>query len=474
MSERTPSEWLNILTKKLDSQIKKVESLRRYMTGQAPLPEMGENLREQWEKFQRKSVTNSAGLIVSTLAERIIPNGVTIGDGNNDALMGRARRIWRDNRLDVVFADAIYDCLGVGVAYLLIQADEDGKATITSEDPLQVYSVPDPLRPWKSVAAIKVWRDTIDKTDHLIIWADGMESHWSRQSYDGDKILSNVVGKWDLDTQAEYEGSVPVMRLDNKGYKSEFEDHTGLIDRINWGILQRLCTTAMQSFKQRALETPTEQAGDGLPEVDENGDQIDYKDIFVAGPGALWELPPGVKLWESSATDIRPMLDAVKDDWRELAAVTQTPLSIMLPDSANQSASGAEAPQKQLVSKARDRINRLQPAMALTLVKALKLEGTNLGEETLEVLFEPPHAVSITEKYAAAAQAKAAGESLESIQRNILGYSPEQIATDRQQRLSEQFALGLGAPTRPVSSIQAADKPSEELDGQTTENIPAK
>ena len=56
----------------------------------------------------------------------------------------------------------------------------------------------------------------------------------------------------------------------------------------------------------------------------------------------------------------------------------------------------------------------------------------------------PPATVSLTEKYAAAAQAKAAGEALETIQENILGYSPEQIAQDKQRRAEEQLALAAG------------------------------
>ena len=61
----------------------------------------------------------------------------------------------------------------------------------------------------------------------------------------------------------------------------------------------------------------------------------------------------------------------------------------------------------------------------------------------------PPHAVSLTEKYAAAVQARNAGEALETIQRNILGYSPEQIAQDKQRRAEEQIALAFALQDQP-------------------------
>lgn len=89
------------------------------------------------------------------------------------------------------------------------------------------------------------------------------------------------------------------------------------------------------------------------------------------------------------------------------------------------------------------------------MVKALQVEGVELDGQTVEVLFEPPHAVSMTEKYASAKMAREAGESLETIQRNILGYSPEQVAQDKQRRSEEQMAQALllaaqtaGTPTQ--------------------------
>ena len=208
----------------------------------------------------------------------------------------------------------------------------------------------------------------------------------------------------------------------------------------------------MQAFRQRALKSSEGSAG--LPSEDEAGNAIDYQAIFEPSPAALWELPPGVEIWESSQTQITEILSATKDDWRELAAETATPLSIMLPDAANQSAAGAEQPQKALLSKAGDRIERFKPALAYLIVKALAVEGIDLDEtETVEVLFVPPHAVSLTEKYAAAVQARNAGEALETIQRNILGYSPEQIAQDKQRRAEEQIALAFALQDKPQPQL---------------------
>ena len=114
---------------------------------------------------------------------------------------------------------------------------------------------------------------------------------------------------------------------------------------------------------------------------------------------------------------------------------------------------------QQLVFKAQDRILRFKPALAVMLVKALQVEGESLAGDTVEVKFAPPATVTMTERYAAAAQAKAAGEALETIQENILGYSPEQIAQDKQRRAEEQLALALNLTTQPPPTTSEEMQP---------------
>lgn len=458
---RTLAQWVDFLTQRMDQARPRIDRLRGYTNGNAPLPEMGPNLRKSWRNFQRRALANSGALIVDSLVERLMPNGILVGDSPNDPRAVQARRIWRDNRLDVTFKDAARDAATIGAGYLLITSDEDGRAVVTRERPEQLYVEPDPLRPWKAMAAVKVWRSVPDSLDHMVMWVDGTRSVWERSCYnDRRQLIERVQGKWDLVALDAFDGTPPVVILENKDRTGEFEAHTGLIDRINTGILYRLVTMAMQTYRQRALKVPKD--GGAIPETDEAGNAVDYQEIFEPGPGALWELPPGVEIWESQTVDLTPMLNAVKDDWRELAGETHTPLSAMLPDAANQSASGAEQPTRALVFKAEDRILRFKPALAVMLVRALAVEGVELDGDSVEVKFAPPATVSMTERYAAAAQAKAAGEALETIQENILGYSPEQIAQDKARRAEEQLALALGLTTPATRAEQEEAGQDEE------------
>lgn len=454
---KTPEEWLSYLTTRMDKARPRIDLLRSYTNGSSPLPEMGQNLAKSWLKFQRRARTNPGKLVVSALVDRLIPNGVTVGASDKTPAAVAAARIWRDNRLKVAFSDAIWDAATLGRGYLLVTQDEDGHACVTYELPEHMYVEPDPVRPWRALAAVKVWRDSAAGIDHLVMWVPGLRLAYTRSAYDKSKqLISRIAGDWCIDPSGvqSYEGAPPVIVLENRFGEGEFENVLDLIDRINWQTLQRLVIISMQAFRQRALKSAEGSAG--LPSEDEDGNAIDYQAIFEPSPAALWELPPGVEIWESSQTQITEILNATKDDWRELAVETSTPLSIMLPDSANQSASGAEQPQKALLSKAADRIERFKPALAYLMVRALAVEGIDLDEaETVEVLFVPPHAVSLTEKYAAAVQARNAGEALETIQRNILGYSPEQIAQDKQRRAEEQLALAFALQDKPQLTDEA-------------------
>jgi hypothetical protein len=451
----TPAEWLPILTKRLDDRAPRVTRLRDYTNGRAPLPEMGKNTRASWVAFQKKARTDFGGLCVGSLGDRIQSNGLSVGDAES-VESDQARRIWRDNRMDVQLADVVDDYLSTGVGYLVLGAGAGGAAVITREEPELFYAAPDPLRPMRSRAAVKVWRDLDAGVDFALVWAPGQRQRFARQSATGEGVLiRRAQGEWKpAGDVEEYDGDVPVVILERAAGQGLIEKHTDTIDRINLGKLQRLVTTAMQAYRQRAIK------GD-LPEKDEAGNTIDWAKTFEPAPGALWDLPEGIDIWESSPTDIRPLLDGETQDARDFAAVTRTPISVFVPDGANQSAEGAANATAGQVAQAWNEINRIEPGLEVVLVLALRIEGVDLPPEvTVDVSFQNPAYVSLSEKYAAAAQAKAAGVPVKTIMRDILGYSPEQIARADQERAEEQLnaaVLVAAATPAPAPVVTGGD-----------------
>jgi len=443
----TPAEWLPILTKQIDNGRPRITALRRYVDGDAPMPEMSRNTRAAWQQFQRKSRTNWGELIVEAVADRIIPIGIEVAGSTESDEAKAAQRIWRDNRMDVAFKKLIRDGLAYRDSYLIVGIDDDAQAVITAESPAYVTAATDPIRPWVVRAAIKVWRDPVAKTDYAYVWIRGGRQRFERPATRLGKLIARAESaSWVVSGEFEQiSGDIPIYPYENPSGYGEFERHTDLIDRINHGLLQRLVITAMQAFRQRALRR--KRPADGVPfdDDDSEGNDPDWSVVFEHAPGALWDLPEDMDIWESAITDVTQHLSAHKSDLRDLAAVTRTSLPMLIPDGANQSAAGAGELGAGMYLKAADRLQAVQIALAAALVKAMRVEGIE-PSGTVRVLFEAPERVSLTEKYAAAGQARAAGESWESIQRNILGRTPDQIARDAEARAREATPAAAEAP----------------------------
>ena len=452
----TPEEYLPILMKRLNKRLPEVKLSRRYVNGDAPLPEMGDNLRESWVAFQKKARTNYGGRTCQSLVGRIRPVGIRI---TNESAADVARRYWRDNRLGLVFEDAIWNAIATGYGYVLTQT-VDGRPVPTSERPEQMITIADPLQPWRAIAALKAWRDPVNGIDYATVWVPGLEQRFSRPSKDQYKRLRSLQEHgWESLSITEIDGGVPVHVLENEHREAEVTAHRDVIDRINTKKLQRLATEAMQAWRQRVIE------GD-LPAEDLDGNTIDYSTTFEAAPGAIWELPPGVTVKELSdgSAGIMAMLKGEENDVREYCGVTGTPMSAFMSDSQNQSAEGAMNAKEGEIAKAEKRISLFRPAMEGAIVDALREYGVDTSD-TVEIDFAPPAYVSWNEKAQASSQASGT-LSRRWIARNIWGMSEDQfreMETDLAAERLEVLTLATGESEKPGQDQAAMNQTFDAL-----------
>lgn len=458
-----------MLTRRLDQRRPATSTLRSHVDGNAPLPEMTQETRQSWQAFQKRSRTNWGKLVVDCVVDRVIPNGITVKGDPKNPLAVQAQRIWRDNRMDSVIKDWVRSGLTFGQSYLTAWAEGVGEnpadVAITSDSPESMYVATNPLQQWRPEAALKTWRDLDAEEDYAMLW---LKDRWVKfrrpaaitieRGVVSSTMLTNLAeGRWDRTGDEDRADGIPIVVFSNPGGVGEFEPHIDLINRINAGILERLVIMAMQAFRQRAI------TGGTLPDRDEDGNQIDYSRVFAPAPGALWNLPEGLELWESEQVNVEPLLAAAKDDVRQLSAVTRTPLPVLMPDNQNQSAEGAKATDSGFVFRCRDRISEAKLGAEAILVKALRLDGATVGDgDNVEVTFEFADRATLTEKYVAAKQAKDSGESWRGIQRNVLGRSPDQIAQDAIDQAQEALlTAAYTAPERPepAQPVPAAEEP---------------
>jgi hypothetical protein len=398
-----------------------------------------------YRRFLEIARLNVADLIVEAVTSRMAPVGFQTRADDVDG----DKACWEKfqaNHLDVGVREVFRDMAVYGQGLALVDPDD---GSIQALDPHLAAVEDTPGRPWEARAAVFAGRDDVAGVDEIIlVWHDADTGQvLMRRAVNPSKtsvIPSN--GRvwrpswkaWDwADDPVELSlPVVPVVPFTAKDGLGQFERHLASLDRINHTIFQRLVITVMQAFKQRWI------AGDlpaTYPDDDPSGlggQPVPYDQIFKTGPTALWMLPEGTKIQESSTTDINPLLTAVKDDLRQLAGVSQTPLYILDPEAAMGSAAGASASRETLVFKVEDM--QARAGDSLRTVMELAFQASGAPKQILKTMWAPPDRVGLAEKAQAASQA-ASSLPKRTIWREIWQYTPDQIEQAEQDMAEEAF-----------------------------------
>lgn len=413
----TPGWWMDRLFKKLSDRkrYERLEELTQRYQGNPPLPEGAEAARELFTAFQKKARTNYAELTVAAVSERMSPVGFRTAVDSDETGDDEAREIWDRARMNIVAADVHDMMLNLGEAYVIVGLmDEDHDVpVVTAEDPRWVVSESDPMNPYKLRAALKFLRDDIEGEDRAYLFLPGEvwvakrdapytqvgpmtgPMYWSPQNWSWVPERSGTLGHTQM----------CVIPFFNKDRMGEYEKHIDVLDRINYQTLNQLCTSALQAFKQRAIETSDEE---GLAEEDEDGNEIDYSKVFTSDPAAIWMLPPGAKIWESTPADLRQIMEINKNTVIEYAAVTRTPMYYLNPGGANQSADGAAQQRESLLFKTDDRIKRAGPQWAVTMsiIFLVMNQSERADLSKIQTQWASPLHLSLAEKADAASKVK--------------------------------------------------------------------
>jgi hypothetical protein len=443
--------WFHRLLKRLGDRQDRFDRLDRYYRGDPDLPWGPANVKQTFRAFQSKARINFPELIVDAVRERMKVTGFRTGAEGDDNGDADAWRIWQANSLDADSKLVHRDALSMSLGYVIVGGVDKsiGAPVITPEDPRQVITECDPVQRRKVRAGLKVFSDDASQADLAYLYLPGrvIRAQRVRENREGNNVSFDP-GAWDFaDQQLLPAAVVPVVEFPNRPKTGsqpmgEFESSIDSIDRINVMVLQRMMIAITQAFRQRAAK------GD-LPTTDDQGNPIDYGDIFTADPGALWLIPSGVELWESSVGDLTPILESVKADIRDLAATTRTPLHYLFPDAANGSAEGASLMREGLIYKVQDREDDFSESwervMSLAFLFAGDQQRAQLND--LEAMWMQPDRSSLAEKYDAAVKAVAAEVPWRTRMTEILGFSPQQVARMEAERAADQ----LFSPVAPVA-----------------------
>lgn len=465
----SPGWWMHRLSRKLNDRkrVKRLEDLHHRYHGRPPLPMGAENAMEAFQAFQRMARTNFAELIVSAVSERMTPVGFRTAVDGDETGDREAARVWTRAGLDVE-ASTVHDLmLNLHEAFVIVgEVDpETGAPVITAEDPRQMVAATDPAQPRRLRAALKYLYDEEDERDRLYVYLPSGEVHVAdrdgRSTQPGRMTFSPRAWSWNERKSGKLRHDrIPVVRFANKDDVGEYEKHLDLLDRINHQILQRMVIATMQAFRQRAVK--------GLPLTDKQGNKIDYSDVFTMDPAALWQLPATAEMWESGTVDLNGVLQAVKDDVQQVGAVSRTPMHMLMPSGANQTAEGANMQREGLVFKVEDRLTRTKHpwAQVMSLVFLQLEQGQRADLSKLETLWAPAERLSLNERANAAAQARG-DVPWRSRMIKIWHFTPEEVDRMESERADEQLfaqqvaaATAAGQPQPPVDALETGAPPT--------------
>lgn len=448
----TDDWWVMELAADFGSDLPRLHRMQSYADGTNALPDEADAaMRDAYRRFIHMSRLNIAELIVAARVNRMKPLGFRTaapGDVDGDAA---AWKTWKRSGMKVGVRDFFTDAGNLGSAYLTTTGPQvpspaalplivpsNGFSTVTRQYALQW---------WLAEAALQVGFDEINRADVLTLFRGGFMRQAVRPVKSKSSIPSNgrawKPGRdWDWVSEPiplGYTDQVPVFKMSGPGGMGMFEKHTDSLDRITNDIRERLTIMAMQAFRQRAL------SGD-MPEFypDDHpmaGQKIDYDELFKAGPAALWRLPANVEVWESTTTDITPLLSAEDKDLKHTAAVSSTPIYMLAPDDANGSAEGASLAREALTFSTEEWIDRADVPIPLAHSMAFAAQADVVRSEVgeIETIWANVDRSSMEQKASAASQAKAGGMPQRMIDEKIWGFTPSEIAQARQDRSDDLF-----------------------------------
>lgn len=469
----SPGWMMDRLAKEMyrPERMTRLDLLDAWYHGDPPLQHMEPNTRAVVKSFHRSTRSNFAALIPEAVRVRMRPVGVKTssdGDATGDA---EAWRMWRRARLSLVQAEVHRLMLRFGVSYALVSpvSPLTGVPIVTAEDPRWVVSEQDPMEPWRTLAGLKVFRDSFAGRDYAYLFRPGRLDVAYRDLGIGRKTGApnrfSAQWEWDAEKSRDLPADLmPLIRFANLDELAEFEPHLDLLARINFMVLQRMTIAVLQAFKQRAVI--------GVPVKDANNKVIDYNDIFQADPGALWALPETAKLWESGQVDLGGVLSATKADVQHLAAVSQTTLSMFAPEGENQSAEGAASQKEGTIFKTEDRIDRVTPCWSSVMQASFILlaEATTDQAEReamlkradlngIDIIWAPPQRASLVERASSLAQAAAGEVPFRTRMIEFGGFSPERATEMETERIEEAVFLQQQAMATARATAAAAPQP---------------
>jgi hypothetical protein len=449
--DRTPLDWVQILSERLDVQAYRVMIPEAYYNGDHPLQFATSKFKEAFGNLFAAFADNWCPIVVDAPVERLQIIGFRTGGKRADA---DAWDIWQRNALDIESVIAHTEAGKCGTAYLLVDPN-NGNPRITVEHPSQMIVATDPGDRRKRLAALKRWQGddgfayaTLYLPDYIL-------------KFESATALQVFAGPIEWLPRADDRGGrnalgvVPVIQLDNQpglllGGESDLKPAIPIQNAINKLCTDMLVASEFGAFRQRVL------TGMEIPRDPETGRPLG-RDEIVSAMSRLWVFEPAdAKVTDLPATDLGNFVRSIEMFKADLAAQTRTPPHYLLGQVVNASGDALKVAEAGLDSKCRRKILNYSDPWEEAVALALQSKGRKIDASGVESLWSDPERTSLAQMVDAAVKKQTLGIPREVIWLE-LGYTPVQI--DEMKALSEREVIppptteqiaplpGGGAPT---------------------------
>lgn len=467
----SPEFWLTRLAQGLIDRQSRYDYLERYVVGNHPVPSGDPRYVKALRELQEKAKTNYIGLVTNAPCERMEVVGFRFGDNPDDASDDDANKMWQQNDMDIMSVIAHTTAATFSRAYVLVGPPEEGfkYPTMTVEDPRCTIVEHDPASMRKIRAGLRMWQD--DVLGHVVAvvylpdsihYFRGKQNHFYR-NIDVEILRRRVTDttNWEyLGSEPNPIGEVPIVPINwrpglHGSSMAEAEEGFSIQDRINATVLDRMIISRSQAYKQRwakGIKIPRDDAGRAKPPFDPGSDILWAVESKEADFGEFRE------------ADIRQILEAVRDDVGDLAAITKTPPHYLLGEIVNASGDALKAAETGLVSKTKHRMK----SCGWSWEKVIRLGFAWMNDErskieTAETIWADPESRSRAEMADAILKETQVGLPVPmALER--LGLTPTQVKRAEQLRRAEEMRQAM------LMAAQGAMQPARPNQPNTSQN----
>jgi hypothetical protein len=464
----TPAWWATRLHNQLVQRQPHIVKMRRYANGDHDNPSIEARASRAFRRIMGLSKTNLSGLIIDATSERMAISGFRFGDAPESDKDAWA--IWQQSDFDADFELVINEALTAGRAFILVEptAPGDKWPSLYAEDATQMIVAYEPGNRRNRLAAWKEWIDDwTGKTFGTLYLPDEIYKLQARRPLMvGDATLPL---HWVLrDEQTEYErnplGEVPVWEVPNRpklqigAVQSEIEDVIVDQDACNHISLNALIAAEYGAFKQKWM------TGLSIPRDPVTGQAVEPFDVAVNR--MLISENENAKFGDFEATALNPYIELYESRVKHMAAVSRTPVAMLLGGMVNVSAEALALSVAGLVQKVKRKTRYMDQAPEAALRAAFKLAGDpRANATTAETIWVDPEIRSAAQQ-ADAAVKLVSGDVIarQTAQEIYLGMTGPQRARDdvsmRSNSLLLEMADRLDAQSQPTISARQLTRDS--------------